>query len=421
MNVGLVDVNWTGHHTPYVDFITRYLVGEGHTVRFFTDRDNPRVEDLPEHRNFAIEPIDFSAYKDGDGEFKTESCGGFVGSLYEQVERTRMVRLLFNRIDEHEIDVVHFLYFERSQIPIRVATLFGSRSIPPIVVTLHRDAFTDGSNDALPGRLTRLATSRAIGSCLSTGVISCLTVHSDDIRDRVVRTVPGATTENVRTIPAPTPSIETDLTKREARASLDLPEGEPILLFFGEHRSEKGPELLFEAVRDLDTPVTVVFAGPGDDVSRADVRRWQDEVEPPVTIVERVEFVPEEEVERYFLAADVLMVPYRRERGISGPLRRACMAGCHLIGADDSDIGGIIERHDLGQLFERGSARDLRRAIGEYLEDPTRYPTENVFEYGESQHWRETGATLEDIYREALAMGDSVSRTPRATRRFLPW
>lgn len=412
MHIALIDFNWTGHHTPYAVFISRYFVEKGHFVTFVTDRDHPRLDELPDHERLSVQLIDCTSYKsDRKNEIKNESGEGFIRALKDQSIRTKLLYQLLNKIGDIELDILHFLYFERNQIPIRMATRLFSGPIPPIVVTLHRDAFTERKNGGVPNRLTSLATSRAIGSCLSDGTIIRLTVHSDNMRDRIIESVPRATLENIQTIPAPTPCITADGSKKEARAKLELPEDDSILLFFGEHRYEKGPDILFNALCSVDRPVTAVFAGPENDVSQKEIKQWQTAVNPPVAIVERAEFIPEEEVDYYFLAADALVLPYRRERGISGPLIRACMANTHIIGPANSDIGRIIERHDLGQTFEKGSVTDLRQTITTFIDDQDQYPTETVVQYGKSQHWRETGKTLENIYRKSIKSREEKDNT----------
>lgn len=293
------------------------------------------------------------------------------------------------------------LYFEGSQIPTRLATAVGSRKLPELVVTLHRDAFT-GAAENVPSRLTRSATISSINSCLSDGTISCITVHSERSRERIIDTVTSATSSNVRTYPAPTPEASQDLEQEEVRQRLGLPADVPVVLFFGELRHEKGPDILYEAVDGFDRPLAVVYAGPEYDYSTSDVSAWSDAVDDPVEILNRVEYVPEEKVNDYFVASDALVVPYRRTRGISGPLRRACMTNRHVIGPNDSDVGDIIERHHLGQTFERESPAALQETLAEFLDNRDRYPLDGVSEYGEQLHWHETGRTLQEIYRSSL-------------------
>ncbi len=117
--------------------------------------------------------------------------------------------------------------------------------------------------------------------------------------------------------------MSVELTTAAARERLGLPQNEPVYLFFGGLRYEKGPDIFAEALQDVRTQITIVYAGKGIDFDQSDVDEWKERTPSHVTIADRIEFIPEEAVDHYFVAADALVLRYRRERGISGPLQRA--------------------------------------------------------------------------------------------------
>ncbi len=400
MRVILVDINWTGHHTPYIKYISQYLLDEGHEVEFITDQANPRLDDLPRDNSLTQTRIDFSDYKDDpQAEFKTQVGSGLSGSLREQWRRTQQLELIFERAMESHPEVMHFLYYERSQVPIELDTLFLSCDIPPIVVTLHRDGFTKTNYHSLADRCTTYATRTAVNSSLSRKSISCITVHADPIRDRIISTIPTANLTNVKTIPAPTRPCNKDVNTETARSTLDLPLDIPVLVFFGELRHEKGPDRLIESLEAVEQPLVVVFAGPEYDYTSADVDRWAQRVGDSVRIINRVEYIPEDMVDYYFLAADALIAPYRRTRGISGPMRRAAMAGTPTIGPRDSDVGQLIEQYEVGLTYKAGG---LTECIEHWLRHGMDVSTADTLDYGHSRHWRETGRVLEEIYELSI-------------------
>ena len=391
MHVGLVDLKWRGHHTPYVVYLARYFTEQGHEVTFVTDEDHPRLDELPESEYLHVRTASVPKFGGDPG-------SNLAASIHEQWMRVRQLRRVFQITTEAEIDVVHLLYFDRTQVPLRVASTLIREPLPQIVTTLHRDMFTKTEHVRGAKRLTQAVTRGALYSVLSDGTVEYLTVHADSIRDRIIDRIEAATRDNTKTIPAPTPDLNADVSQTEAREALDLQTDAPILLFFGELRYEKGPDLLGKAIRGIEQPVTVVFAGSEADFSQRDVDEWKRETAAAVTVIDRIEFVPEAEVDYYFIAADALVLPYRRRRGISGPLRRACMANTHIIGNGGSDIGALIEENGLGHTFTHGSVSSLRETIVEFLVDSSQYPTDDVVRYAKEQHWRNTGRTLKILY-----------------------
>src|SRR5439155_29040 len=111
---------------------------------------------------------------------------------------------------------------------------------------------------------------------------------------------------------------DTDLTGEQARQRLGIGRGDRTILFFGYIGPYKGVELLVDAFQRLastDPRWRLVIAGKpkkGDEkyfaeIQRAierDVSRWR--------VLQRIGFIPDEETEWYFKAADVLVLPYTR-------------------------------------------------------------------------------------------------------------
>jgi glycosyltransferase involved in cell wall biosynthesis len=308
------------------------------------------------------------------------------------------LRTTFQVADRQGFDVLHLLYFDRTQIPLRLATLRGPPDVP-VVATLHRDAFLSTADSGLPARAVGYATARAIDSTLDDGALGVLTVHADAIRDRIVRAVPAATTENVRTIPAPTPEPAVSDDTAGLRADLDLPVERDLLLFFGGLRHEKGPDVLADHLRDVDRPLTVVFAGSPVDFSPADVEAWRHDAGDAVDIIDRLEYIPEEDVDRYFAAVDATVLPYRRTRGISGPLRRSAMVGTPVVATAGTDVGRLVERHGLGATFDPDDRTTFVGALAQSLDDGAAL-RESLEAFAASRHWERTGEVLVGIYEE---------------------
>lgn len=397
MHIGLVDLKWKGHHTPYVVYLSQYFTERGHKVTFITDEEHPHLDELPRSEHLHIRSESFSKAERNPG-------ADLAASIREQWSRVRQLQRIFRMSNQAEVDLLHFLYFDRTQVPIWVARNLIRDALPTIVTTLHRDAFTETEGTSRAKRLTQAATVHSLDICLANGTVRYLTVHTESIRERIIDSVDAATTENTEVIPAPTPDLSVDVTQKQAREYLDLPTEIPILLFFGGLRYEKGPDLLAKSLQYLDQPVVALFAGSEADFTQRDVDRWKRRIDEPVAVIDRIKFILEEDVDYYFVAANALILPYRREKGISGPLRRACMSETPIVGNAKSDIGHIIVKHGLGVTFKSGSPVKLAEAIESLLESPDTSRTKRLNRYGRSVHWTKTGRSLEALYQEATSL-----------------
>lgn len=148
-----------------------------------------------------------------------------------------------------------------------------------------------------------------------------------------------------RSVAAPAPSVS----------------GTCRLLFFGTIRPYKGLEDLISAFADLgpNYHLTVVgetwegWTGPGEMIACSPVRDRIDFVN---------RYVSDTEVNEYFAAADVVVLPYRRSSA-SGPLHIAMSHGLPVV---VTAVGGLVEaaEHYSGTVFvPAGDAGELREGI----------------------------------------------------------
>lgn len=386
MHIALVDLHWRGHHTPYVSLLVRSFVTEGHEVTFVTDERHERLDDLPDFGAFSVELLRLPEPPD-----ELSSLGS---SLREQYIRTRRLRQIFETTNDAAVDLVHFLYFDRTQIPLYAASTLGFSPSVPVFGTLHHDMFT-GDFETGDQSFVQRAVAFSLSKTLESGALSRVFVHAESMRERILRVAPSIASGDVATVPAPTPD-PIDVSQREARRRLDLPvDPHPMLLFFGQFREEKGPDLLARALRETESSITVVYAGSLSEFSCDDFSSWKRHADDKVSFIDRVGFVPEDEVDLYFTAADALVLPYRRRRGISGPLRRAAVVGTPSIGPRDTDVGEIIARHGLGTTFEYRSVSSLRDALRSV---EARHEWTPPREFVDHRMWHSAGQRTLDAY-----------------------
>jgi len=166
---------------------------------------------------------------------------------------------------------------------------------------------------------------------------------------------------------------DTDLAPREAREKLGIRSDEKTILFFGRIKPYKGLEYLMAASRRL--PAThddyrLLVVGSLDTLNgeqynnaireaiRADV--------PGVRTLLRAEFVPDNDIEIYFKAADVLVLPYT-DIYQSGVLFLAHSFGLPVLAADVGSLKDDIVVGKTGFVFRPRDPVDLARAIELYF------------------------------------------------------
>jgi beta-1,4-mannosyltransferase len=134
-------------------------------------------------------------------------------------------------------------------------------------------------------------------------------VHSDGAADAVVRTF-RCDSRPVHVVPHGHYAswYPNTVSKEEARGRLGIPAGRTVFLYFGSMRDYKNLPALFHAFRQLDVPnATLLVAGWSR--SQQHCARIQANAASDPRIVARPEFVEDEDVQLYFNASDVVVIP----------------------------------------------------------------------------------------------------------------
>jgi len=137
------------------------------------------------------------------------------------------------------------------------------------------------------------------------------------------------------------------------------------------------PVIVFEAARLLRDDEDVHFLLSGWGVGFDQLRQMQAEAKlPNVTLVDRVE---DDQLETFLSAADVWIIPYRRNvAGVSVPSRfynlLAIGRPVILVSEADAEAALTVTEHDVGWVVEPGRADELAKTISRAAgaEDPQR-------------------------------------------------
>ncbi len=127
------------------------------------------------------------------------------------------------------------------------------------------------------------------------------------------------------------------------------------------------PVIVFEAARLLRDDSDIHFLLSGWGIGFDQLREMQSEARlPNVTLVDRVE---DEQLEPFLAAADVWIIPYRRNvAGVSVPSRfynlLAIGRPVILVSELDAEAALTVTEHDVGWVVEPGNAGQLAKTIG---------------------------------------------------------
>ncbi|HEY7292612.1 MAG TPA: glycosyltransferase family 4 protein [Vicinamibacterales bacterium] len=167
----------------------------------------------------------------------------------------------------------------------------------------------------------------------------------------------------------------TNLTGAEARRRLGIGAREKTILFFGNIAPYKGLEYLIEAfgqLRATSAEYRLIVAGQpkkGFQTYWSSIQRMVGDAPDKRGIVMKIEFVPDEETEVYFKAADVLVLPYVHIFQ-SGVLFLAYSFGLPVLTADVGSMKEDVIEGETGFVFAPQNSDDLAKRLREYFNSP---------------------------------------------------
>ncbi len=269
----------------------------------------------------------------------------------------------------------------------------------PIVWTAHDLSRHDRAVDPLEMRFQR-ALFR---------VSSAVIVHCETAREALLEALalPAGEAQRVRVVPHGhyVAAYRNDVSRENARARLGIKSDGPIVAFVGWVRPYKGVRELVTAFRGLPgDELRLLVAGQALDIGYASEIR--DQAAGDARIMLYLEFVPDDDLQLYLNAADVVALPYR-EIFTSGSVLLAISFGKAVIAPRRGCIGETL---DQGGAFlydaddPDGLSQALRRSLtpDHSAMDLSAMGAHNRARAQEFDWTRIADATLE-IYRSVLA------------------
>ena len=198
---------------------------------------------------------------------------------------------------------------------------------------------------------------------------SAIFVHTEQM-SRQLQDVFHVPVNKIQVIPFPLNNAvpDTAMDGSTARASLGIGPEERVLLFYGQVAPYKGLEYLVQSLvhlRKTSTPYRLLIAGR---IKKNAEDYWK-EIQETISrsdlaglILSRIEFIPDEETEIYFKAADVLVLPYVYIFQ-SGVLFLSYNFGLPVLAADVGSLKENIVEGRTGFVFRPRDPLSLARTI----------------------------------------------------------
>jgi len=340
-----------GSDKPYALGMAAALTSEGILVDFIGSDDLNVPEVVTNHR------VNFLNLR-GDQRTDASSFAKALRVLkyyikligYAAIAQPKLFHLLWNN---------KFQFFDRTLLMLYYK-LLGKK----IVFTAHN--VNAGKRDLNDSWLNRLSLN--IQYRLSDHIF----VHSESMKRQLVSEFAIAE-RKVSAIPFGINNTvpNTAISSTAAKQHLGINGGDKAMLFFGHIAPYKGLEYLVAAFTQLvkdDESYRLLIAG---EIKRRrdywnDIQKTIAESEIGHRITSRIEYIPDEEAELYFKAADVLILPYARVFQ-SGVLFLGYSFGLPAIAADVGCIKEEIGEGETGLVFRPQDPADLARTIRQYF------------------------------------------------------
>jgi glycosyltransferase involved in cell wall biosynthesis len=382
-----------GGDRPYALGMASALVGEGISVDFIgsDELDVPQL-----HQTSLITFLNLRGGQTEDAPFyrKVVRVLIYYARLVKYVVRSeaRIFHILWNNRFEHFDRTLLMLYYR----------LFRKR----IILTAHN--VNTRKRDGRDSWFNRFSLGIQYRLCHH------ILVHTTAMKNELVTDF-GLASSRVTVIPFGINNTcpSTALGRREARQRLGLASSDRTLLFFGRIAPYKGLGYLIAAMSELvreDKQFCLVIAGRvkcGYDSYWNAIQNRIAYAGLQECIIQHVRFIPDEEVELYFKAADVAVIPYT-EIFQSGVPFLSYSFGLPVIA---TDVGSL--RHDIfegrtGFVCRPKDSSDLARTIDKYFKSDLFRDLENrrsdIKRYANERYsWDKVAAITTAVYSNLIS------------------
>jgi glycosyltransferase involved in cell wall biosynthesis len=302
-------------------------------------------------------------------------------------------------------EILHILWLNKFELIDRIfLNLYYKALGKRVVFTAHNiNIRARDGNDSFLNRFTLKAMYK---------IVDHVFVHSEkmkqelmldfEIKQNKITVIPFGINNTVPT---------TVLSRRDAREKLSLDSNQKVLLFFGNIAPYKGLGDLIDAIIKLKDDVTFrlivagrikknaedYFEGIDAKISKHNLEKF---------IINKIGFIPDEDIEIYAKASDVLILPYRQIFQ-SGVLFLAYNFGLPVIATDVGSFKEEIVEGETGFICEADKPKDLADKIEIFYESSLFKNLEKnrskIIEYANGKYsWEKVADITYQVYRSLL-------------------
>ena len=294
-----------------------------------------------------------------------------------------------------------FMFFDKIFLNIYYK-LLGKK----IVFTAHN--VNAGERDGTDSFLNRISLK------FMYSVVDHIFVHTDRMKKQLVGDY-YVSEEKVSVIPFGVNNVipKSNMTRGAARHRLRLKDSEKVMLFFGNIAPYKGLEYLISAMAALKEKIPdlrLIIAGRVKDKDCEDywerIQKLIDNNGLGQSILLHIRYVPDEEVEVFLKAVDVMILPYKHIFQ-SGVIFLSYNFGLPVIAADVGSIRDSIIKGETGFVFRVEDIIDLEDKIELFFKSElygrTKENARNIIEYvNKNNSWRKVSGITYEIYQKLL-------------------
>jgi len=300
-------------------------------------------------------------------------------------------------------EIFHILWFNRfTYFDRTILNLYYKLLGKNLIYTAHN--VNAGERDGTDNLLNRLSLRYLYG------VVDHIIVHTDKMKEQLIREF-GVSERRITVMVfgINNTSPRSRATRFDARKILGVGNHERLVLFFGNIAHYKGLDILVKALarlkNDGEAP-KLVIAGKVKDAKS--IPHWK-EIEKTIEehnlreyIIKKIEFIPDQDVELYYKAADVSVLPYRHVFQ-SGVLFLSYSFGLPVIAADVGSLKNDVVEGKTGFVCRAEDAEHLADTITQYfrsgLYKNLNVSREEISRYANEKYsWRQGGATTYAVY-----------------------
>jgi len=178
---------------------------------------------------------------------------------------------------------------------------------------------------------------------------------------------------------------------------------EKVILFFGYIRAYKGLDILIEAMPEILRSVTLKLIVVGEPYEKDDKYfNLVEKLDLKNNVVLKTDYVPNDEVGKYFSACDIVVLPYKTATQ-SGIIQIAYNFDKPVIATDVGGLAEVIKNGETGFIVEPNNPKKIAEAVIKfYTEGYENRFVNNVIHEKKKYSWDTMVENIEKLYNNII-------------------